>query len=68
MAQEAANNVQSKFDELEQTVNAKEQELIDSLSQKYSEGLQNLDNQIQTMMEEDKGLWAKAKEKIGGVI
>ncbi len=68
IAQEAGNNIQAKFNQLEQSVDDKQNELINSLAEKYNEGLNNLDQQIEAMKEADKGLWAKAKDKIGGAI
>ncbi|MCP4359809.1 MAG: DUF4157 domain-containing protein, partial [Chloroflexi bacterium] len=68
VAQDAADNIQTKFTQLEQSVDEKENELINSLAERYEAGLADLDSQIEAMKAEDKGLWAKAKEKIGGAV
>ncbi len=66
--QEAARNIQGKFDQLEQSVDAKQGQLIDSLAQKYSENLQQVDAKITAMKEADRGLISKASEAIDGAI
>jgi hypothetical protein len=68
VGQEAAQNIQSKFDELEQSVDNKESELIDSLAQKYNDNLKQLDARIDEMKAENRGWVDKAKDAIGGVI
>ncbi|MGC9506092.1 eCIS core domain-containing protein [Baaleninema sp.] len=65
---EAAQNIQSKFDELEGQVDSKRDALIDSLSQKYQEGVQAIDDRIEEMKAQNQGLVDKAKNAIGGVI
>jgi hypothetical protein len=68
IAEGEAGKIQGKFDALEQSVDAKESELVDSLAEKYNESLKELDNQLEAMKEEDKGLWTKAKEQVGGAL
>ncbi|MBD1867174.1 DUF4157 domain-containing protein [Cyanobacteria bacterium FACHB-471] len=68
LGQEAAQNIQSKFDQLEQNVDNKQNELIDSLAQKYNENLQALDADIEKRKAENQGWVNKAKEAMGGVI
>ncbi|GAB4211024.1 MAG: hypothetical protein OHK0022_45080 [Roseiflexaceae bacterium] len=68
VAQEAAQNAQSKFDQLDETVDAKQNEIVDSLAQKYVEKLQALDSELEAMKEAEKGLLAKAGDLIEGVI
>ncbi|HEY9778927.1 MAG TPA: DUF4157 domain-containing protein [Leptolyngbyaceae cyanobacterium] len=68
VGQEAAQNIQGKFDELEQTVNSKQDELIDNLAQKYNDNLQQLNSRIEEMKEENKGLVQKAVEFVVGVV
>jgi hypothetical protein len=68
VGQEAAHNIQSKFDELETSVDNKQNELVDSLAQKYNDNLKQLDDRIAQMKAENRGLVDKAKDAIGGVI
>jgi hypothetical protein len=66
VGQEAAQNIQEKFNQLEESVNNKQDELIDSLAQKYSENLQQIDAEIEKRKEENRGLKDKAKDAIAG--
>jgi hypothetical protein len=66
--QDAARNIQAKFDQLEQSVEAKQGQLVDGLAQKYSEKLQQVDAKIAAMREADRGLVSKAAESIAGTI
>ena len=68
IGQQAAQEIQTKFDELEDTVNSKQDELIDSLAQRYSESLQEVNTRIEQMQSENRGLKDKALDAIGGVI
>ena len=63
-----AQKIQGQFDQLEQTVDAKQDQLIDSLAQKYNEKLQTIDARIDEMKAQNKGLVAAAIEAVGGVI
>ena len=65
---EAAENIQTQFDGLEQEIDNKQDELIDTLVQKYKENLNAIDARIKEMQEENKGLIQKAVEFIVGVI
>ncbi len=68
VGQQAAQDIQGKFDELEQSVDSKQNELIDNLAQKYNENLQALDSRIEQMKAENRGLVDKAMDAVGGVI
>ncbi|HBB32826.1 MAG TPA: hypothetical protein DDZ80_21645 [Cyanobacteria bacterium UBA8803] len=68
VGQEAADKIQDKFKQLEENVNSKQDELIDSLAQKYSENLQQLDAEIEKRKEENKGWKDKAEDMIAGTI
>jgi hypothetical protein len=68
VAQEAAANVQSKFDELDQAVSEKSSSVIDDLAQKYVAAAQAIDERCNAMREENKGLLDQAKDKIGGMV
>ncbi len=65
---EAANSVQGKFDELEQSIIDKQNGLVDSLAQKYKENLDAVDARIKEMKEANKGLISKAVDAIEGVV
>jgi hypothetical protein len=60
VGQQAAQEIQSQFSELEQTISNKEGELIDSLAQKYSDSLQQVDQRIDEMKAANRGLVDKA--------
>lgn len=68
VAQEAADSIQTRFDELEQQVDSKRDSLIDSLAQRYTENLQALDAEIEQVRQENSGLINRALDAIGGVI
>ncbi|MFP4101711.1 eCIS core domain-containing protein [Coleofasciculus sp.] len=68
VGQDAAQSIQGKFDQLEESVNSKQDELIDSLAQKYRDNLQELDADIEKRKEENKGLKDKAKDAIVGTV
>lgn len=68
VAQQAASEAGGKFEQLEQTVDSKQEELVDKLAQSYVSKLQELDSALEQMKEEDKGLLQKAGDAIGGVI
>jgi hypothetical protein len=68
VGQEAAQDIQGQFDQLEQDVDAKQGELIDSLAQQYQENLQAVDARIEEMKAANRGLVDKALDAIGGAI
>ncbi|WP_435158789.1 hypothetical protein [Haladaptatus sp. DFWS20] len=68
VGQEAASDIQTQFDELEQTVESKKDQLIDSLAQKYTEKLQQVDARIEELKEANKGLVDKATAALSGVV
>jgi len=68
VGQKAQEGIQEKFDALRETVDAKQGQLVDTLAQKYVDNLQKIDERINQMKEENKGLVDKAKDAIGGVI
>ncbi|KYC36087.1 hypothetical protein WA1_40830 [Scytonema hofmannii PCC 7110] len=68
VGQEAAADIESKFEDLQQTVSDKEDELINTLSQKYQENLKEIDDRIKEMKEQNKGLIQKAIEFIVNTI
>jgi hypothetical protein len=68
VGQDAAQNIQSQFDTLEQSVNDKQNDLIDTLANKYQENLQAIDARITEMKAANKGLIDAVIEAVGDVI
>ena len=68
IAGEAAKEFGSQFDDLEKSVDEKQESLVEDLAQKYSEARNAVDEEIKALQAENKGLWDKAKEAIGGAI
>ncbi|MGW0579747.1 phage tail protein [Streptomyces sp. NPDC002920] len=66
--QEAAKDFTEKFDGLEADVNAKSDQLVQDLAQKYTQALNAVDDEIKKLQEENKGLIAKVKDAVVGVI
>ena len=65
---EAAAGIQDQFAELENGVNEKQNQLIESLADKYKSSLDTLNTRIDAMKEANKGLYDRAKDAITGVI
>lgn len=68
VGQEAAENIQSRFDQLEQDVDSKQEALVQSLAQKYVSARDAVDSRITEMQKANQGLVAKAKDALTGVI
>lgn len=68
LAAEAAKEFEGQFDDLEKSVDEKQQSLVDDLAQKYVEARDAVDEEIKKLQEENKGWWDKAKEAVGGAI
>ncbi len=68
VGQDAANNIQSQFDELEQSVDDKNNQLIDTLSQAYTKNLEEMDARIKEMKASNQPWFAKAFDSLAGVI
>ncbi|HEU4325689.1 MAG TPA: DUF4157 domain-containing protein [Roseiflexaceae bacterium] len=68
IAQQTADSAQGKFDALEQQVDAKEQEVVNNLAERYNTAVQEMDAALAEMQEADKGLLARAKDLVGGVL
>lgn len=68
IAQEAAADIQSQFDVLEQNIDERQNQIVDRLAQQYSDHLQSLNAELEAMKEADKGLWGKASDMLDGVI
>jgi Bacterial CdiA-CT RNAse A domain len=67
-ATEAQQKISAKFDALDQDVDAKQNDLVQDLANKYVEARNAVDERIKELQAENKGLWSKAKEAVGGVI
>ncbi|HKK04555.1 MAG TPA: hypothetical protein VKA50_01780 [Gammaproteobacteria bacterium] len=68
VGKDAADAIQNKFDSLEQSVNDKQGQLIDSLAQKYVDNLNKVDARIEQMKAANRGLVDKALDAVKGVI
>ncbi|AFY57584.1 hypothetical protein Riv7116_5188 [Rivularia sp. PCC 7116] len=68
VGQQAATDIQSQFNELEQSVEGKQDELINNLAQKYNENLQVIDSGIKELKAANQGLVDQATNAITGVI
>jgi hypothetical protein len=68
VGQEAASDIQSRFDELEQSIDARQGELIDSLARRYSEQVQALDSRIEELESEHASFVSRAWNAVKGVI
>ena len=68
IAEEAAENIQEQFDSLEEDVNSKQDELIDSLAQQYQDSLAEVDARIEEMQAENRGLIDMAMGLVMGII
>lgn len=68
IAQEAAENIQEQFDSLEDDVNSKQDELIDSLAQQYQDSLAEVDARIEEMQAANRGLIDMAMGLVMGII
>ena len=68
VAREAAQSIGAKFDQLDQTITAKQDQLADMLASKYQDGLKQLDDRITQLEAEHSSLVSKALSSVTGVI
>lgn len=68
IAAQAADEFGSQFDSLESSVDEKQQSLVEDLASRYVEARNAVDEEIKALQAENKGLWSKAKEAVGGAI
>ena len=68
VASEAAKQITSKFDTLDQAVTDKAGDIVDDLADKYAAAAKEVDDRCDAMREENKGLIDRAIDKIKGVI
>src|SRR4051794_34592329 len=65
---DASKEINDKFEELEGEVNSKQESLVDSLASKYVEARKGLDERIEALQAENKGLVEKAIGAIKAII
>ena len=68
VGKEAEEKLQSQFEQLQSDVDSKQDELVDTLAKKYVEARDALDARIDEMKAANRGLVDKAIDAIGGVI
>ncbi len=68
IGQQAASDIQSKFDSLEQDVDNKKEMLIDTMAQQYADNLASIDTQIEELKAANSGLVGKALSALQGVF
>lgn len=68
VADDAAAEYSAQFDQLEADVDNKKDSLAEDLANKYVEARNSVDEEIKQAQDENKGLWDKAKEAVGGAI
>ena len=68
VGKEAEGKLESGFDELTSDVDAKKDALVDTIAKKYVAARDSLDAHIKELQEKNKGLKAKAEDKINAVV
>jgi hypothetical protein len=68
IGKEAAEKIRGRFNELEQGVISKRDQLIDDLAQRYRENVEQLDARIEELRAKHRGLLSKAFDAVVGVI
>lgn len=68
IGKEIAGKIAGKFDQLEQSVEDKQEKLAEMLSQKYVEQVQKMDAKLEQIKAEQKGLIGRAKDAIMAII
>ena len=68
VGKEAAQEIGDKLDQLEQSVNEKQDQLIDALAQKYNERMKQVDERITAMKAANRGLVDALKDAVIGII
>ncbi|WP_090050966.1 phage tail protein [Lentzea fradiae] len=65
---EASAEIGDRFEQLESDVNDKQNEVVDTLATKYTEARQGIDDRIEAMRAENKGLVDAAIDAVKGVV
>jgi hypothetical protein len=68
IAEGAAKDFQGQFEELDKSVDEKQQALVEDLAEKYTAARTAIDEEIKALQEANKGLWSKAQDAVGGAI
>lgn len=68
IGREAQRRIAGRFQELEGTVEEKRRAVVDDVAQRYTEARSQVDERLEKLKEESKGLWGKVKDKVGGAI
>ncbi len=68
VGKEAAAEINDKFEELNEDVSSKQDDLVDMIAEEYVASLEEVDARIEEMKEANKGLIAKAMDMINGII
>ncbi|MGV3609534.1 MAG: eCIS core domain-containing protein, partial [Fluviicola sp.] len=68
LGKEAASEIQDKFSALQDDVNSREEALIDTLAQEYVAAMEEVDERIEEMKAENRGLIDSVMGFINGVI
>ncbi|WP_433679882.1 phage tail protein [Nocardia sp. CA-119907] len=68
LAGRAVGEIGSQFDELEKSVDEKQQSLVDDLATRYAEARDGIDEEIKKLQDENKGLVGKTIDAVGGAI
>lgn len=68
LGREAAENIEDKFSQLQDDVNSKQEDLIDSMAQQYMDALNEVDERIEEMKAANRGLIDMALDFVNGVI
>ncbi|KQO96743.1 hypothetical protein [Leifsonia sp. Leaf264] len=68
VGKDAAAEFEGQFEQLEGDVDSKKDSLVEDLAAKYVEAKGAVDEEITAAQDENKGLWDKAKDAIGGAI
>ncbi len=67
IAKQAAGTIGAQFDQLEQGVNDKQNQIVDGLVARYQENLKSLDERIEELKEKNKGAIGSAFDAMAGV-
>ncbi len=68
VGKEAASDIGDQFEQLESDVNSKQEGLVDSLASKYVEARKGIDERVEQLQAENKGLVDKAISAVKAVI
>ncbi len=68
VGREAADKLESQFEQLSSDVDAKQNALVDTLAKKYVEARDALDARIEELQAANKGFVSKALDAVGGMV